>query len=50
MKTLVLAVAMAGFLYAGLPVQAQPPTAVAEIKGCTDASVTGRAQFSEIPS
>jgi len=50
MKTLVLAVARAGLLYVDLPAQAQPRTAVAEIKGCTDASITGRAQLSEIPS
>ena len=41
---------IAGFLYAGLPAQAQPQAAVAEIRGCTDATVAGRAQFSEIPS
>ena len=50
MKALVLAVALAGLLYAGLPAQAQPRTAVAEIRGCTDASITGRAQLSEISS
>jgi Cu-Zn family superoxide dismutase len=50
MNTRVLAVAIAGLLYAGLPAQAQPRTAVAEIKGCTDARITGRAHLSEIPS
>jgi superoxide dismutase, Cu-Zn family len=50
MKTFALAVAMAGLLCAGLAAQAQPRTAVAEIKGCTDATITGRAQLSEIPS
>jgi len=39
-----------GLLCAGLAVQAQPRTAVAEIRGCTDATITGRAQLSEIPS
>ena len=46
----ILAMAMAGLLCAGLAAQAQPRTAVAEIRGCTDAAITGRAQFSEIPS
>jgi Cu-Zn family superoxide dismutase len=50
MNILVLAVAIAGFISAGLPAQAQPRTAVAEIRGCTDATITGRAQLSEIPS
>jgi Cu-Zn family superoxide dismutase len=50
MNKLVLATVMAGLLYAGLPAQAQPQAAVAEIRGCTDATVAGRAQFSEIPS
>jgi superoxide dismutase, Cu-Zn family len=50
MKILVLAVGIAGLLYAGVPAQAQPRTAVAEIRGCADATITGRAQLSEIPS
>jgi Cu-Zn family superoxide dismutase len=49
MNRRILAMAMAGLLCAGLA-QAQPRTAVAEIKGCTDATITGRAQLSEIPS
>jgi Cu-Zn family superoxide dismutase len=50
MNRRILAMAMAGLLCAGLAAQAQPRTAVAEIRGCTDATITGRAQFSEIPS
>jgi superoxide dismutase, Cu-Zn family len=51
MNTLVLAVAIAGLLYAGrLPAQAQPRTAVAEIRGCADAAIAGHAQLSELPS
>jgi Cu-Zn family superoxide dismutase len=45
-----LALAMTGLLCAGLAAQAQHRTATAEIRGCTDASITGRAQLSEIPS
>ena len=50
MNRRILAMAMAGLLCAGLAAQAQPRTAVAEIRGCTDATITGRAQLSEIPS
>jgi hypothetical protein len=50
MNIRILAMAMAGLLCAGLAAQAQPRTAVAEIRGCTDATITGRAQLSEIPS
>jgi hypothetical protein len=50
MNRRILAMAMAGLLCAGLAAQAQPRTAVAEIRGCTDATITGRAQLSELPS
>jgi len=48
MNVRILAVAMAGLLCAGLAAQAQPRTAVAEIRGCTDATITGRAQLSDL--
>jgi Cu/Zn superoxide dismutase len=50
MNVRIPAVAMAGFLCPALAAQAQPRTAVAEIRGCTDATITGCAQLSEIPS
>jgi hypothetical protein len=43
MKTLALAVAIASLLCAALRAHAQPRTAMAEIRGCTDATITGRA-------
>ena len=46
MNVRILALAMAGLRCAGLAAQAQPRPAVAEIGGCTDAAITGRAQFS----
>jgi Cu-Zn family superoxide dismutase len=49
MNRRILAMTMAGLLWAGL-VQAQPRIAVVEIRGCTDATITGRAQFSALPS
>jgi Cu-Zn family superoxide dismutase len=50
MKTIMLAVAMVCLLGAGLPAQAQHREAVAEIRGCTDPTITGRARLIEIPS
>ena len=45
MKTIILAVAMVSLLGAGLPAQAQLREAVAEIRGCTDPTITGRARL-----
>src|SRR4029450_9290703 len=50
MNRRILAMAMAGLLCAALPAQAQPRTAVAGIKGCTEATITGRARVPETPS
>jgi Cu-Zn family superoxide dismutase len=51
MKPIMLAVAMLSLLGAGLPVQAQLRTAVAEINGCTDdPTITGHARLTELPS
>ena len=50
MKPIMLAVAMLSLLGAGLPVQAQLRTADAEISGCIDPTITGRAQLTELPS
>jgi len=50
MKPIMLAVAMLSLLGAGLPVQAQPRIAVAEINGCTDSTITGHARLTELPS
>jgi superoxide dismutase, Cu-Zn family len=50
MKPIMLAVAMLSLLGAGLPVQAELRTADAEISGCTDPTITGHAQLTELPS
>jgi len=50
MKPIMLAVAMLSLLGAGLPVQAQLRNADAEISSCTDSTITGRAQLTELPS
>ena len=50
MQPIMLALAMLSLLGAGLPVQAQLRKAGAEIRGCTDPTITGRARLIELPS
>lgn len=50
MEPIMPAVAMMSLLGADLPVQAQLREAVAEIRGYTDPTITGRARLVEIPS